>query len=159
MKILKNKKALSPVVASIILIAVTVAVSLAVAIWMGALTTGFMATEQLSFIDCQYANNLSHVNITLKNTGSGSLTISKILINGYLNSSGLGWTVVTVGADATLTPNEVVVIKVLASGYPKAAGIVGTNGNKTFDRGANYAFTVITSKNNQFGPYTKAASP
>ena len=153
MKILKSKKALSPVVASIILIAVTVAVSLAVAIWMGALTTGFMATEQLSFIDCQYASDLSYVNITLKNTGSGSLTISKILINGYLNTTGTGWTVWS--GDATLTPNEAVVIRVLASGYPDTAGIVS---NK-FDRGANYAFTVITSKNNQFGPYTKAASP
>jgi flagellin-like protein len=41
-KIRKNAKALSPVVASIILIAVTVAVSIAVAAWMGALTVGFM---------------------------------------------------------------------------------------------------------------------
>jgi flagellin-like protein len=47
MKILKSKKALSPVVASIILIAVTVAVSLAVAIWMGSLTGGYMKTEEL----------------------------------------------------------------------------------------------------------------
>ncbi|MEM3874417.1 MAG: archaellin/type IV pilin N-terminal domain-containing protein [Candidatus Bathyarchaeia archaeon] len=155
MKILKSKKALSPVVAAIILIAVTVAVSLAVAIWMGALTTGFMATEQLSFIDCTYANDLSYVDLTLKNTGSGSLTISKILINGYLNTTNPGWTVQTSGADATLTPNEVVVIRVSASGYPVSAGIVSGK----FDRGANYAFTVITSKNNQFGPYTKAASP
>ncbi|MGQ9552422.1 MAG: archaellin/type IV pilin N-terminal domain-containing protein, partial [Candidatus Bathycorpusculaceae bacterium] len=36
MKIVRSKKALSPVVASIILIAVTVAVSIAVAAWMGA---------------------------------------------------------------------------------------------------------------------------
>ena len=49
MKILKSRKALSPVVASIILIAVTVAVSIAVAAWMGALTFSFMATEQLSY--------------------------------------------------------------------------------------------------------------
>jgi flagellin-like protein len=153
MKILKSKKALSPVVASIILIAVTVAVSLAVAIWMGALSTGFMATEQLSFIDCQYASDLTYVNITLKNTGSGSLTIGKILINGYLNVTSPGWTVWS--GDATLTPNEVVVIKVDPSKYPTQAGIV----NHNFDRGANYAYTVITSKNNQFGPYTKAASP
>ena len=41
----KSKRALSPVVASIILIAVTVAVSIAVAAWMGALTVGFMGTE------------------------------------------------------------------------------------------------------------------
>ena len=47
LKILRNKKALSPVVASIILIAVTVAVSIAVAAWMGALTFTFTATEEL----------------------------------------------------------------------------------------------------------------
>jgi flagellin-like protein len=45
MKILKSKKALSPVVASIILIAVTVAVSIAVAAWMGALTFTFMGQQ------------------------------------------------------------------------------------------------------------------
>ena len=48
MKIRRSRKALSPVVASIILIAVTVAVSIAVAAWMGALTFNFMATEQRS---------------------------------------------------------------------------------------------------------------
>ncbi|MGQ9565095.1 MAG: archaellin/type IV pilin N-terminal domain-containing protein, partial [Candidatus Bathyarchaeales archaeon] len=35
-KLFKSRKALSPVVAAIILIAVTVAVSIAVAAWMGA---------------------------------------------------------------------------------------------------------------------------
>ena len=39
--ILRSQRALSPVVASIILIAVTVAVSIAVAAWMGALTFNF----------------------------------------------------------------------------------------------------------------------
>ena len=46
-KMKKNAKALSPVVASIILIAVTVAVSIAVAAWMGALVVGQMETEQI----------------------------------------------------------------------------------------------------------------
>ena len=49
MKIRKNVKALSPVVASIILIAVTVAVSIAVAAWMGALTFTFMRPQELVF--------------------------------------------------------------------------------------------------------------
>jgi flagellin-like protein len=40
-KFKKNAKALSPVIATIILIAVTVAVSVVVAAWMGALTTIF----------------------------------------------------------------------------------------------------------------------
>ena len=48
-KLKKNAKALSPVVASIILIAVTVAVSVVVAAWMGGMTIGFMGSaEQVS---------------------------------------------------------------------------------------------------------------
>ncbi|MEM2280727.1 MAG: archaellin/type IV pilin N-terminal domain-containing protein, partial [Candidatus Bathyarchaeia archaeon] len=47
MKLFRSRKALSPVVASIILIAVTVAVSIAVAAWMGALTFTFTAVEEL----------------------------------------------------------------------------------------------------------------
>jgi flagellin-like protein len=47
-KLFKSRKALSPVVAAIILIAVTVAVSIAVAAWFGALT--FMKTEEEPFL-------------------------------------------------------------------------------------------------------------
>ncbi len=53
-KLRKNAKALSPVVASIILIAVTVAVSIAVAAWMGALVVGQMATEELKITNCEF---------------------------------------------------------------------------------------------------------
>ncbi len=54
MKILKSKKALIPVVASIILIAVIVAVSIAVAAWMGALTIGFMGSSSVTITNVQF---------------------------------------------------------------------------------------------------------
>ncbi len=54
-KLKKNAKALSPVVASIILIAVTVAVSIAVAAWMGALVVGNMNTEEVKITNVEYA--------------------------------------------------------------------------------------------------------
>jgi flagellin-like protein len=79
MKILKSKKALSPVVASIILIAVTVAVSIAVAAWMGALTFTFMATEQLEIQGCIF-NPDNTVTMTVQNTGTADLTVSKYKI-------------------------------------------------------------------------------
>jgi flagellin-like protein len=63
MKILRSKKALSPVVASIILIAVTVAVSIAVAAWMGALTFTFMKTEEIAFTAEVWG--VDHINITM----------------------------------------------------------------------------------------------
>ena len=49
-KIKKNSKALSPVVASIILIAVTVAVSVVVAAWMGGMTIGLMGNAEQATI-------------------------------------------------------------------------------------------------------------
>jgi flagellin-like protein len=90
MKISKSRKALSPVVASIILIAVTVAVSLAVAAWMGALTVGFMGSSSITITNTSFqgtsgaANN--YINITMKNTGTKSVTISNARVNGVVKS-------------------------------------------------------------------------
>jgi len=81
MKILKSKKALSPVVASIILIAVTVAVSIAVAAWMGALTFTFMGYEKLEITTVQWSGDETAVTITVANTGTKDLTIKQININ------------------------------------------------------------------------------
>ena len=77
-KIRKSTKALSPVVASIILIAVTVAVSIAVAAWMGALTIGFMGTEEVRITNVSFGTNTA--TITLKNTGASAVTITEIRV-------------------------------------------------------------------------------
>jgi flagellin-like protein len=81
MKMLKSKKALSPVVASIILIAVTVAVSIAVAAWMGALTFTFMGTEALDIQNCQFkgisGDGANTIELTVKNTGTVEATVDK----------------------------------------------------------------------------------
>jgi flagellin-like protein len=82
MRMLKNKKALSPVVASIILIAVTVAVSIAVAAWMGALSVGFMQTEQISITKCTFNADNATITLTLRNTGTSDVTINSATVNG-----------------------------------------------------------------------------
>ena len=92
MKLLRSKKALSPVVASIILIAVTVAVSIAVAAWMGALTIGFMGSSSITITDYTFADvngvanqgsGLSNNTIILimKNTGTKQVTIANVKVN------------------------------------------------------------------------------
>ena len=87
-KIRKNDKALSPVVASIILIAVTVAVSIAVAAWMGALTVGFMDTASVTINDVSFdetaLDEKDLMTLTVKNTGTGSAIISTAKVNGVL---------------------------------------------------------------------------
>ena len=81
MKILKSKKALSPVVASIILIAVTVAVSIAVAAWMGALTFTFMGTEELTISELAWGNANTNFTLTIDNSGTKDVTITQIQVN------------------------------------------------------------------------------
>src|SRR5690606_34912994 len=98
-KIRKNAKALSPVVASIILIAVTVAVSIAVAVWMGALSTGFMQTEQLSIVSATYPD-ADNILITVRNTGSSTVTITGATINNNAATMNATWTSFTTAANS-----------------------------------------------------------
>ena len=131
MKILKNKKALSPVVASIILIAVTVAVSIAVAAWMGALTFTFTATEQIQITDLEFFDaDKTYINATVRNTGTSPVTISEAWVNGVQADSIAGTT--------TISANTVVELKIDLSG-----STVWVNGN-------NYEVKLVSSKGNTF---------
>ena len=82
--ILRNKKALSPVVAAIILIAVTVAVSIAVAAWMGSLTIGFMETSELTITDVDFTigDPSGYIIVQVTNSGTSPFTVNRIRVNG-----------------------------------------------------------------------------
>jgi flagellin-like protein len=141
MKILKSKKALSPVVASIILIAVTVAVSLAVAVWMGSLTTGQMQTEGISFVNYAWASpsgtTIPYINVTIRNTGSTDLSIAEVKVDNTVIPAGN----LTISLPYSLSKGAEVTIKI----------------THTFQRGVTYNFYVRTSRGNVFGPYTLPA--
>jgi len=132
MKILRSRKALSPVVASIILIAVTVAVSIAVAAWMGALTFNFMATEQLKITNLQFGAAPGIMNVTMLNTGTTTITITEIHVNNGVNL----FSTVTLPAAWN--------------------GVIAANGNVTVTfayawvNGAQYEVELRSSKGNQF---------
>ena len=132
MKILKNARALSPVVASIILIAVTVAVSIAVAAWMGALSFNFMGTEQLKFTSS--VMTITNATFTVRNTGSSDLSIQEVRVDGL-----------TVTTNATM-PHLLI-----------KGDSVTITATQSFASGIQYEFTVITTKGNTFGPLIKTA--
>jgi len=142
MKIKRSRKALSPVVASIILIAVTVAVSIAVAAWMGALTFNFMATEQgqITFMSFDSKNNI--IAVTFNNTGTAKITINTVYVNGVQNSV---WTCF-VGGVAT-TPAVV-------------AGNSGAQFNitSTVVSGAQYEIKLISAAGHTFSSVGTAPS-
>jgi len=81
-KIKKNSKALSPVVASIILIAVTVAVSVVVAAWMGGMTIGLMGNaEQASIANIAFVGT-NQIDVMVQNSGSTTVNITQAYVNG-----------------------------------------------------------------------------
>jgi flagellin-like protein len=141
MKILKSRKALSPVVASIILIAVTVAVSIAVAAWMGALTFTFTKTEELKITGILWGAN--YANLTVTNTGASDLTISSVKVDqtpttGLIGSDTIPTTPHTLpkGATQTLKINNI--------------------GLANWVSGTKYTFAVQTAAGNQYEyPATK----
>jgi flagellin-like protein len=132
-KIRKNAKALSPVVASIILIAVTVAVSIAVAAWMGALTVGFMDTEQMSITQAQFTGAGANITLKVRNTGSSDIVINSATVN---------------GADAPVTGTPVTVPKNSEATIVLTAAWVSGN---------NYQIRLLSAKGNYF-PYTAVAA-
>ncbi|MGB9740764.1 MAG: archaellin/type IV pilin N-terminal domain-containing protein [Candidatus Bathyarchaeales archaeon] len=122
----RSKKALSPVVASIILIAVTVAVSLAVAVWMGALTFTFTATEQVQITDLDFSGGNTIIKVVVRNTGTSSVTIVQAWVNGN---------------ETTMDPNP---------------ATIPANSNMTITltygwrNGDNYEVKLVSSKGNAF---------
>jgi flagellin-like protein len=135
-KIRKSTKALSPVVASIILIAVTVAVSIAVAAWMGALTVGFMGTEELKITNCEFddANNL--IKLTVTNTGTTALTIDQVYVQNSMQSFELYDNAATLVDDNALPDN--------AQGYTVEISY------SSISAGNNYQMKIVTAKGNYY---------
>jgi flagellin-like protein len=127
----RSKKALSPVVASIILIAVTVAVSIAVAAWMGALSVGFMATEQVTITNVVYDATNKQFNCTVVNTGTNNVTLSSATVNG-----------VSVGAPSpTIVP---------ANNQPGT--LIAVSYSTALTSGSTYQIKLMSAKGNVF-PY------
>jgi flagellin-like protein len=139
-KIRKSAKALSPVVASIILIAVTVAVSIAVAAWMGALTVGFMGSSSMTITNTNFtgASNATDNGIVLsiKNTGTKSVTVSQVKINNVDVTAKLATSsnmTLTAGASGTITINTVQWV----AGNPYKFDLIDTSGQAVGSYQAN----------------------
>jgi flagellin-like protein len=126
-KIKKNAKALSPVVASIILIAVTVAVSIAVAAWMGALTVGFMQTEEAKITSMTFTvGNPGAIVLKVSNTGTTPVTISEVWVNNVAATS------VTYAANSTIPANGQITVTIaqqVVAGNAYSVKLVSSKGN------------------------------
>ena len=147
-KILRNKKALSPVVAAIILIAVTVAVSIAVAAWMGSLTIGFMETEELRITSIAFTNSTApsylnnNITVNVQNTGTTDISIVATVTVSGLNVTGGTTGAATVGKGESDTFNVILTET--------------TEPPEEWCEGASYKVELLSSKGNKFS-YTATA--
>jgi len=139
-KIKKNSKALSPVVASIILIAVTVAVSVVVAAWMGGMSLGLMNNAEQVTASNPVFPTASTVTLTLRNSGASSVTISD---EGTIDGTTVDATV-PVDESLTIAKGETQVIT-LTKATPFVAG-------------AQYQLGLVTAKGNTI-VYTATYNP
>jgi flagellin-like protein len=129
-KFRKNTKALSPVVASIILIAVTVAVSVVVAAWMGGMTIGLMGSaEQVSNTNVAIPN-ADTIQVMVQNAGGTQSSINSAFING----------VAATNFAAVSVPKSSSVTITLTAG-----NFTGT-GTYPLSAGTSYTVKLITAK-------------
>ena len=139
----KSRKALSPVIATIILIAVTVAVSIAVAAWMGALTFGFMGSSSLTITSVSFngGSNVTTNQIVLyiKNTGTKTVTVGSVKVNQVA---------ATLDANSTLTYTT---SSTGNTGWITLDNVVWTNGSP-------YQFNLYDTSGNGIGGY-QVSSP
>lgn len=82
----RNEKALSPAVASIILIAAAIAVGLATCGWLGATASHYTGIAAVTVTNVQFTGASGQptnaMTLSLKNTGTKAITIEMIKVNG-----------------------------------------------------------------------------
>jgi len=80
-----NLKAISPVIATVIIVSVAIAIAVAVAFWMTGITGLFTRYEKLEIVSA-YATATTgggfEIHLTVRNTGTTTVTIDEIFING-----------------------------------------------------------------------------
>jgi flagellin-like protein len=163
--IIHKRRAVSPVIATVILIAVAVALGIAVAFWASGLTSSFSKYEKLG-VNTQYAtlggfsSSCLHsaatcwtVNLGGQNTGSSDATITQIQINGVpltVNSSQVKWCntqgCTPSGASGTT-------LSVPSGGYFAIQFELDSSNllpSKTFSSGQTIQVTIITAAGNNY---------
>ena len=124
----KARKAITPVVASVILLAIVIAVSLATVAWLSGLTTSFMQVEELYATNHQWGPNVAYVDVTLNNIGTQSVTLTSVTVNSQPAS------VIYITGSSQISSGESAVLRI----------------SSTFVVGSNYQFTFQTGKGNRF---------
>jgi flagellin-like protein len=122
-----DSKAISPVIATVILVAITIVVALAFAFWASGLVASFQATERLEVRVLHVGPD--QVTIQIRNVGSNDVEITDVITLQQGTSIGT-----IAGAVTELSPGQSV----------RASGSHGAS------RGTTFQVAVITSSGNAY---------
>ncbi len=146
----KNSRALSPVIATIILVAVTVAIAIAVAAWLGALTFTYTRTEQIQITQTTISTATSgatagQVIFSLANSGTSDVSVNIATVQGGSFSGSVSGTLGT----ASTTPCTVTSgVAIVAKGA--SCNLLVTFPSPYFASGIRYDFNLVTTQGNKF---------
>ena len=121
-------RGLSPVVATVFIIAVAVALAAGVGYWVTGMMPLMSQREEMRVLGCYITDSTTAV-VYVKNTGSKNANIDYVLINGRLSNPGGPLDIVT-------EPGDVSVVELDASHYHEV---------EEFVSGVRYDFIVHTS--------------
>ncbi|MEM3884767.1 MAG: archaellin/type IV pilin N-terminal domain-containing protein [Nitrososphaerota archaeon] len=78
----RGKSGISPVMATVILVAIAIVIAIAVAFWATGLVGVFTRFEKIEIIAAVYDTNEGDVELLVRNTGSSPATIDAVYVNG-----------------------------------------------------------------------------
>ena len=136
-----NKKGISPIIATVIIVAVAIGVSISVAYWVTGIVPAFTRYEELKIGSC-YIDDSTTTIIVIKNTGSSDATIDSVHVNGRLPETAFSEVTLSSGSSTTLT--------IGATEYTEVTG-------DSFISGVTYGFTVHTVAGGSYPASTRAS--
>ena len=84
MSMFKNRKAISPVIATVILVAVAITIAVAVSYWMSGISSSYTKFEKVEIQSAQCVKDDGgwwNITLSLKNSGSATATLNNVYIN------------------------------------------------------------------------------
>ena len=152
----KNKKAISTIIATIIIVSVSIVMAIAVAYWAMGIGNSFTKFEKVEFTSIYSdppvsSNNNFIVYLTLKNTGSAAATVSNIYLNSrpydtaYDNISTQTRVNGTYMSDQPLVGQTLAVGQTLIGRIALPANAMGTSGNPIWSSGSSVEVQIQTA--------------
>jgi flagellin-like protein len=124
----KANKAITPLVASIILLAVVIAVTLATMAWLSGLSSSSMQVEELRATNHKWGPNCAYIDVTLNNIGTQNVKLNSVTVNSQPAS------VIYIAGSNRINSGKSAVLRI----------------SSTFTVGTSYQFTFQTGNGNRF---------